>query len=69
MRVAAEAADFEIKVTSIEGITERRRWLRGATIAKHALVPRFAGKPVCFPAGSGGAFSRGPDGRAENALA
>ena len=25
MRVAAEAADFEIEVTSIEGIAERRR--------------------------------------------
>ena len=65
MRVAAEAANFEIEVTGIEG-AERRRWLRWPAIAEHPLIPRFAGKPVGFLAGSGGALSRGPDGRAEN---
>ena len=60
VRVAAETADFEIEVASIERIAERRRRLRGAAIPKHALVPRFAGKAVGFPAGSGGFLSRGP---------
>ena len=69
VRVAAEASHFEIKVTSIEGIAERRRRLRRTAIAEHARVPRFAGKAVGFLAGSGGPFSRGPDGRAEHALA
>jgi len=69
VRVAAEAADFEIEVTGIERITERGRRLRGTAITEHALVPRFAGKPVSFLAGCGGAFSRRPDGRAENAFA
>ena len=69
VRVAAEASHFEIKVTSIEGIAERRRRLRRTAIAEHARVPRFAGKAVGFLAGSGGSLSRGPDGRAEHALA
>jgi len=69
VRVAAEAAHFEIEVASIEGIAERGRWLRRATIAQHSLVPRFAGKVVGFLAGSSGAFRRGPDGRAENGVA
>jgi len=67
--IGLRPADLEIKVASIKRITERGRWLRGAAIAKHALVPRIAGKSVGFLAGSGGAFSRGPDGRAEHALA
>ena len=66
MGVAAEAPHFEIEVAGIESIAERRRRLRRAAIAEHALVPRFAGKAVGFLAGSGGALSRGPDGRAEN---
>jgi hypothetical protein len=53
MRVAAEAADFEIEVASIDGIAERRRWLRGTAIAEPPLVPRVASKPVGLLAGSG----------------
>jgi len=68
MRIATKAADFEIKVASIERITERGRRLRGTTITEHPLVPRFAGKAVGFLAGSGGFLSRGPDGRAEHGL-
>jgi hypothetical protein len=34
MRVAAEAADFEIEVTCIEGVAECRRRLRGSAIAE-----------------------------------
>ena len=33
----AEASDFEIELTSIESVAERRRRLRGTAIAKHAL--------------------------------
>ena len=69
VRVAAEAANFEINISGIERIAERGRRLRGAAIAEHSLSPRFAGKAVGFLAGGGGAFSRGPDGRAENGVA
>src|SRR6476661_2432943 len=61
VRVAAKASDFEIAVTSIEGVAQRRRWLRRTAITEHALVPRFACKFVGLFAGSGGAFSRRPD--------
>jgi hypothetical protein len=40
-----------------------------AAIAEHPLILRFAGKAVGFLAGSGGSFSRGADGRAENTVA
>ena len=66
VRVAAEAADFEIEVAGIEGIAESRRRLRRAAIAEHALIPGFAGKAVGFLAGGSGFLSRGPDGRAED---
>ena len=61
VRVAAEASHFEIKVTSIEGIAERRRRLRWATIAEHVLVPGLAGKAVGFLASSGGHADGGYD--------
>jgi hypothetical protein len=69
VRVATEAADFEIKKSGVERVTERGRRLCRTTIAEHALVPRFAGKFVGFLAGSGGAFSRSPDRTAVNRLA
>ena len=65
VRVAAEAADFEIKVASIEGVAECGRWLSRTAITEHPPVPRFAGKAVGFLAGSGGSLCRGPYGRAE----
>ena len=64
-----EAADFEIEVTGVEGVAERWRRLRRAATAEHSLIPRFAGEAVGFLAGGGGSLSRGPDGRAEDALA
>ena len=69
VRVAAEAAHFEIEVTSIEGIAERRGRLRGTAIAEHPPIPRFAGEAVGFLARSGGALSRDPDRSAENGFA
>ena len=69
VRVAAEAADFETEVASIEGVAERRGRLRWAAIAEHTPIPRLADKAVGFLAGGSGAFSRGPDVRAEHALA
>ena len=47
VRVAAEAAHFEIEVACIEGIAERGRRLRGAAIAEHALVPRLIRARQC----------------------
>ena len=51
MRVAAEAANFEIAVAGIERVAECRRWLRGAMQSKHALVPGLASELVRFLAG------------------
>jgi hypothetical protein len=41
--VATETSDFQIAVTGIERVTERRRWLRRSLKAEHALVPRLDG--------------------------
>jgi hypothetical protein len=46
MRVAAKALHFEIEVTGVERIAERRGRLRGSLEAKHAFIPRFAGEPI-----------------------
>ena len=43
VRVGTKAPHFEIEVASIESVAERRRRLRRASIAEHALVPSFAG--------------------------
>jgi hypothetical protein len=48
MRVAAQASDFKIDVTSIEGVTECRRRLGQPAQAEHATVPGLAGELVGF---------------------
>jgi hypothetical protein len=65
VRVAAKAADFEIKESSVEGVTERRRRLGRTAIAEHALIPRLTSEAVGFLAYLGGAFGRGPDRTAD----
>ena len=60
MRVAAKAFHFEIAIPGIERIAERGRWLRRTLKAEHALVPRIAGEPVGFLAGSRGPFCPPP---------
>ena len=69
MRIAAEAPDFETEKTRVEGIAERRRWLRRTFVPKHALIPRLTGKAVGFLARLGGALSRSPDRTAVNGFA
>ena len=69
VRVAAEAFHFEIAVSGIERIAERRRWLRRSLKAEHALVPRVARKLIGLLAGFGRPLSRRPDRAAVNALA
>src|SRR5262245_17322288 len=59
--VAAEAPDLQIAVTGIERVTERRRGLRGAFEAKHALIPGLAGEPVGFLARLGCPLCCRPD--------
>jgi hypothetical protein len=44
--VAAKAFDFEISVSSIERVAERRRGLCRSLKAEHALVPSLAGQPI-----------------------
>ncbi len=44
MRVAAEAADFEV----VERVTQRRRRLRRPLVAEHALIPRLACQTIGF---------------------
>jgi hypothetical protein len=46
MRVAAKIANFKIAVASIQGITQRRRWLGWSLEAEHPKIPRFAGEPL-----------------------
>jgi hypothetical protein len=67
MRIASEAADFEIEVSRVERVTERRR-LAPVLLAEHAQVPRFTGELVGFLAGSGGAFRRRTDRTAVDAF-
>ena len=49
MRIAAEAADFKIRIAGIEGIAQRGRRLRRSLEREHALVPGVAGELVGFP--------------------
>jgi hypothetical protein len=44
MHIAAEALHFEIEVTGVERIAERRGRLRRSKKAEDAFIPRFAGK-------------------------
>lgn len=39
MRVATQALHFEIAVSGVDRITERRGWLRRSLKAEHSLVP------------------------------
>ena len=67
--VAGKAANFEIAVSRIECVTERRRWLRRAFVTKHALIPRIAVKAIGFLAGLSCALRRGPDRTAVDGFA
>jgi len=69
VRVAAEAADFEIAVSGIERIAQRRGWLRRSLKPEHALIPRLAGQLVGFLAGFRGALCRCAHRSAVNRLA
>jgi len=69
VRVAAKAFDFEIAKPGVERVAERRRWLRRALKAEHALVPRLDGEPIGFPTGFGSALSRRPNRSAVDAFA
>src|SRR5438552_2744095 len=46
VRLAAKAFDFEIEITSVEGVAECWRRLSGSLKAKHALVPGLAGELI-----------------------
>ena len=46
MRVAAKAFDFEIKITCVGRVAERRRGLGRSLKAEHAFVPGLAGEPI-----------------------
>jgi hypothetical protein len=48
MRVAAETANLKIEIPGIERVTQGWRWLRWTLVAKHTLVPGFAGQSVRF---------------------
>ena len=48
VRIAAEAADLEIEIAGVQGITQCRRGLRRPFVTEHALVPGFAGEPIGF---------------------
>jgi hypothetical protein len=67
--IAAETADFEVAVTGIERITERRQRLCRSFVTEHALIPCFAGQSVGLFARLGSAFSRSPDQTAVNGFA
>jgi hypothetical protein len=51
MRAAAKAFYFEVGVTGIEGVAERRGRLGGSLEGQHALIPGFAGKPISLALG------------------
>jgi hypothetical protein len=69
MRVAAQAADFEIAIARIECVTERGRWLRRSLKPEHALVPRLDREPVGLLARCRRPVCRRPDRRAVDRLA
>jgi hypothetical protein len=46
MGIATEAPDFEIAITSIECVAERRRRLGRSLVTEHTLVPGFTGEPI-----------------------
>jgi hypothetical protein len=69
MRVAAETANLKVEVSCIECIRHRRRWLRRALIAEHALIPCFAGESISKLTRFSGALRRGADRTAVYGLA
>jgi hypothetical protein len=46
MRVAANAPNFKISVTSVERVTDRWRRLRRSLVAKHASIPSLTRQPI-----------------------
>src|SRR5215469_10919182 len=69
VRVAAEAANFEIGVVRVESVTERWRRLRRTLEDKHALGPRLAGEPVSLSSRLAGPLCRDSDGGAVKPVA
>jgi hypothetical protein len=68
MRVAAEAADFEVAVASVQSVTEGRGRLRRTFVSEHALIPSKPGELIGFLASLPGALRRCTDRCAINAL-
>jgi hypothetical protein len=62
VRVTAETSHFQIKVTSVQRVTQCRRWLRRSPEAEHAFVPCFTCQPIGFLAGLLGALCRRANG-------
>jgi len=56
MRVASKAFDFEIEITSVEGVAEGRGGLSRSLKAEHALVPGPTSEPIGFLARLGRAL-------------
>src|SRR6478736_6360225 len=69
MRIAAKAADFEVDITGVQRVTQRRRRLRRTLKAEHALIPRLDGEPIGFLACFRRPLCRRPDRATVNALA
>jgi len=61
MRVATEAANFEIAKPGVERIPERGRRLRGPLEGEHPLIPSLAGQAVGLFAGFRRPLRRGPN--------
>ncbi len=68
MRIAPEAADFEVAVSGIECIAHRGGRLGWSPVAEHALIPRLARESVRLLACFSRALSRCPDRAAVNLL-
>src|SRR5947209_12557105 len=68
--VTPEAPNFQVgMIAGVDGVADRRWWLRRAAVTKHALVPGIAGQPIGFPTRAGCTFSGGADRRAINPFA
>jgi len=61
MGLAAQTADLQKAVAGVQHIAERRRWLRRAAEAQHALVPSLTGELVGFLPRRGRALGGDPD--------
>jgi hypothetical protein len=69
MRVAAEAADLKIEISSVQGVAEAGRGLSRSFESEHALVPGDTRQPVSFLPSLSRALRRMPDRTSVNALA